>query len=209
MKRGCDNVPRVTSAEKACLGNDQMLCHIILFGVTLGDMVGDALGKKQWKVIEQANKKDKWPPFYGLGTNGNSYQYDTYETHVSRGVGDRGRRCGDWTQPAPPSLPRAAHGEPLQLRANRRQGAAFDARKIVQGAPATLRCAPPRSAEINDGSFSRQCWLTHPARALTTNAHLVPLGSSLAQPCFSCAPPPPGPATFHGRTTSRPTPRDS
>ena len=77
MKRGCDNVPRVTSAEKACLGNDQMLCHIILFGVTLGDMVGDALGKKQWKVIEQANKKDKWPPFYGLGTSGNSYHSTT------------------------------------------------------------------------------------------------------------------------------------
>ena len=94
MKRGCDNVPRVTSAEKACLGNDQMLCHIILFGVTLGDMVGDALGKKQWKVIEQANKKDKWPPFYGLGTNGNSYQYDTYETHVESVTVDVGVEIG-------------------------------------------------------------------------------------------------------------------
>ena len=85
---------QMADALYLCLGNDQMLCHIILFGVKLGDMVGDALGKKQWKVIEQANKKDKWPPFYGLGTNGNSYQYDTYETHVESVTVDVGVEIG-------------------------------------------------------------------------------------------------------------------
>ena len=90
---------KMADAIRTLFGNDEELCKIVLFGHRLAPAYAtDALGGFMYKIIDRPNKthsvhddtKEIW---YGDNSD-NTYNYDTYETHVESVDVDAGCEIG-------------------------------------------------------------------------------------------------------------------
>jgi len=71
---------KMANAARCLFGNDRWLCEIINFGVRVkGGTQTDTVASKHLTFIDKPRKETT--RFYG-GTDGNSYLFDTYQTHV-------------------------------------------------------------------------------------------------------------------------------
>ena len=83
-REGEEILLKMGSAVSALFGNDEWLSKMLVFGVKLANVqIADNVGNVKWVAIEKANKAEK--VFYGgrrENTVTNSYEYDTFDTHV-------------------------------------------------------------------------------------------------------------------------------
>jgi hypothetical protein len=103
-REGEDILLKMAGAVSALFGNDEWLSQMLKFGKKLASVqVTDNVGSTDWIPIEKANKSDK--TFYGgrkfvtvddVTTNKvtNSYEYDTFDTHVDSVELDGGVEVG-------------------------------------------------------------------------------------------------------------------
>lgn len=88
---------KMADAVRLLFGNDRYLCELLLFGMALRKVETankastDSISRMQYTHIEKARKEGTL--FYG-SRRGNSYQYDTYETHVDSVDVDAGIEIG-------------------------------------------------------------------------------------------------------------------
>jgi len=89
------NLEKMADAVRCLFGNDEYLCKILIFGRKLIDMPqgGDATSKKFYEYISKPNKEDKKGEFWG-NVEGNSYESDTYQTHIEQVEVDAGIEIG-------------------------------------------------------------------------------------------------------------------
>jgi hypothetical protein len=83
-REGEDILLKMSNAISYLLSDDQTLSEMLVFGKKLANvLLADNVGNVKWVPIEKANKADK--VFYG-GRKGNkaanSYEYDSFDTHV-------------------------------------------------------------------------------------------------------------------------------
>ncbi len=82
----------MADAVRALFGNDEYMCELLLFGMRLVNTgKADTISQYRYEPITGARKEDTL--FYG-DTTGNSYLYDTYETHVNQVSVDAGCEIG-------------------------------------------------------------------------------------------------------------------
>ena len=84
---------KMADALRFLFNNDVYLCRMIRFGDKLVKHDVDSIARWTWEAIGQPNKEDKRGSFYGV-TGANSYQYDTYRTHVEDITMDAGIEIG-------------------------------------------------------------------------------------------------------------------
>ena len=86
---------KMADALRFIFSDDTYLCKMIRFGEILHDYkVNDSISRWVWKPIEKPNKDSKRGEFYGAERQGNSYQYDTYRSHVEEVSVDVGIEIG-------------------------------------------------------------------------------------------------------------------
>ena len=83
-REGEDILLKMSSAVSALFGNDEWLSSMLVFGKKLARVqITDNVGNVKWVPIEKANKSEK--VFHGGRKSNkvtNSYEYDTFDTHV-------------------------------------------------------------------------------------------------------------------------------
>lgn len=83
---------KMADAVRTLFGNDQWLCQILVFGMRLVEHnPKDSVSSRTYEPITSARKEST--RFYG-DTNGNSYVFDTYQTHVESVSVDAGIEIG-------------------------------------------------------------------------------------------------------------------
>ena len=81
---------KMGNAVRSLFG-DKHLCEILLFGMKLEDAADDTISAKRYTYIKKARKATT--VFYG-SAEGNSYAFDTYQTHVESVTVDAGIEIG-------------------------------------------------------------------------------------------------------------------
>lgn len=82
---------KMADAVRTLFGNDEWLCQVVVFGQKLRSTGSDTVSSKTYAYIQSARKDTTI--FYG-DVSGNSYVYDTYQTHVDSVTVDAGIEIG-------------------------------------------------------------------------------------------------------------------
>ena len=85
---------RMADACRFVFGRDENLCKLVVFGQKLvSQRATDTISRKSYAPITKTKKEEKMERFYG-DERGNSYLYDSYDTHVESAEVDVGVEIG-------------------------------------------------------------------------------------------------------------------